>query len=563
MSLRKNRRYLLPCFVMLTVIFSLFLFALDASQASDIDAIKEAIRLKGARWVAEENPISLMPPEQFSKMLGGLEEPYADGFVDETFNIPLTVPSRFDWRNNGGNYVTPVRNQGDCGSCWAFATTAALESKALMRLARPGENLDLSEQIVLSCSGAGNCADGGYASTASNFLRDQGTSLEGCYTYTATNGSCGAACASRLSNAYRVESWSYLVNGAYPTVDAMKNAIYTMGPVVVWYKIFEDFRSYRSGVYSHTTGKYTGSNHFVLVVGWDDSAGAFIVKNSWGSSWGESGYFRIDYSELSGDTQFGYWTYVYGNAIPPQTPNLTPYQPSGWTDKIVVSTTTGTTADGGPFYNTDTLYVDWAAINNGFVATSVVSYVALYVDGTHHATWSVNPLAVNHYAYILDYQIGPLSAGTHTIRIVADSSGVVAESNENDNEYTKTITVSTRTGPDLTGQWTSIYQSCKTSSSGTKCKLTGTLTVRNIGNQNAATSYTDIYATMDFVDYVFLKRLGNGSLRAGAGKSVRLSYTLPINTAVRSGAFIVAVIDGDDVIFELDEENNFPLVGPM
>jgi subtilase family serine protease len=139
----------------------------------------------------------------------------------------------------------------------------------------------------------------------------------------------------------------------------------------------------------------------------------------------------------------------------------------------------------------------------------------------------------------------------------------VAESNENDNEYTKTITVSTRTGPDLTGQWTSRYQSCRNSSSGAKCKLTGTLTVRNIGNQNAATSYTDIYATMDFVDYVFLKRLGNGSLRPGAGKSVKLSYTLPTGTAVRSGAFIVAVIDGDDVIFELDEENNFPVAGPM
>jgi hypothetical protein len=79
----------------------------------------------------------------------------------------------------------------------------------------------------------------------------------------------------------------------------------------VWYKIYEDFFYYSSGVYSHVWGNYSG-NHFVLVVGWDDSRSAFVCKNSWGTGWGEDGYFRIDYSELAGDTQFGWWTYAYG-----------------------------------------------------------------------------------------------------------------------------------------------------------------------------------------------------------------------------------------------------------
>jgi len=80
----------------------------------------------------------------------------AGGAADDSPVVGL--PSAFDWRNvNGGNYVTPVRDQGNCGSCWAFATTGALESKALITFNWPGKSLNLSEQIVLSCSGAGNC----------------------------------------------------------------------------------------------------------------------------------------------------------------------------------------------------------------------------------------------------------------------------------------------------------------------------------------------------------------------------------------------------------------------
>jgi Zn-dependent metalloprotease len=123
-------------------------------------------------------------------------------------------------------------------------------------------------------------------------------------------------------------------------------------------------------------------------------------------------------------------------------PNLTPYEPLGWSDKIVVSKTTGTNTDSSPLYTTDTLYVDWALINNGSVATSTTFYTGLYVDGVLRQTWQTNPpLNPNGWSYILDYPIGSLSAGTHTIKIVADSTNAVDESNESDNEYTKTITV--------------------------------------------------------------------------------------------------------------------------
>src|SRR5208337_2413014 len=104
----------------------------------------------------------------------------------------VSVPSQLDWRNHGGNYVTPIRDQGNCGSCWAFAVTAALESKTLITLQTPNTDVDLSEQIVLSCSGAGSC-NGGYMEEASTFLVDTGTNLETYYPYTATDGSCSNA----------------------------------------------------------------------------------------------------------------------------------------------------------------------------------------------------------------------------------------------------------------------------------------------------------------------------------------------------------------------------------
>jgi C1A family cysteine protease len=175
--------------------------------------------------------------------------------------------------------------------------------------------LDLSEQVVLSCSGGGNCSSG-YASTASDYLQSTGTTLESCYPYTNSNGVCSNACANWQKNAYKIASWQYVSISGSATAATIKNAIYNHGPVVVWFKVYEDFYSYSSGVYTYAYGRYEG-NHFVLATGWDDTQSAFIVKNSWNTTWGMAGYFKIAYSELTGATQFGYWTYGYGTAIKP------------------------------------------------------------------------------------------------------------------------------------------------------------------------------------------------------------------------------------------------------
>jgi peptidyl-Asp metalloendopeptidase len=131
--------------------------------------------------------------------------------------------------------------------------------------------------------------------------------------------------------------------------------------------------------------------------------------------------------------------------------NLTPFQPTGWSDKIVVSNQTGTSTDSNPLGTTDTLYVDWAVINSGPSATGVRFHTKLFVDGVERNSWFTDPpLNVNFYVYVQDYSIGTLSAGTHTIRISTDATGTISETNELDNDYTKTITIASPAQPNLT-----------------------------------------------------------------------------------------------------------------
>jgi hypothetical protein len=131
-----------------------------------------------------------------------------------------------------------------------------------------------------------------------------------------------------------------------------------------------------------------------------------------------------------------------GDQPPPQSPNLTPYQPAGWTDKVVVSNTTGTHSDSSPLLASDALFVDAAILNDGEAATAAPFVGKLYVDGVEVHSFIVNPpLSVSGYTFLQDVPLGSLGAGQHAIKIVVDANGEIAEGDESDNEYTKSITV--------------------------------------------------------------------------------------------------------------------------
>ncbi|VVS93811.1 C1 family peptidase [Desulfoluna spongiiphila] len=322
----KRRRVLtiISCMALLVLAPLTLVSQAGATQGKmKLNQIQEAITQKKARWVAEDNEVSILPIEEQRQLLGFIpsgEEPMYGEFVIDGYSSTQALPEKFDWRNyNGKNYVTSVKQQR-CSDCWAFAAVGSLE----IRLAIDGSSsMNLSEQLLVStCSSAGSCS-GGYINMASQFLVDQGTPEEVCYPYRGQNSDCGEACSGWQNQAYRASSTTRVSQ----TVDAIKAAVYTRGPVNVGFMVYSDFSSYRSGVYERTGGVNEGG-HAVIVVGYDDTQNCFIVKNSWGPSWGESGYFRIAYNQVSNEVGFGMDAHCYGDEIDhAPNPNPTPVPP--------------------------------------------------------------------------------------------------------------------------------------------------------------------------------------------------------------------------------------------
>jgi len=290
----------------------IFPFCLTQTHAGvfEQDRIAETIKQKKARWLPRDTPLSRLNAQQRAKRFGS-DIPTPTGNEKTIVAPAISVPLKLDWRNyNGNNYVTPVRDQGGCGACWAFATTAALESNMLITGNTPGISLDLSEQALLSCSGAGNC-HGGRIDFASDFIRDIGLPPEGCYPYTSADDFCSGICPEWPGSAHKMSDW-YLVD---PAVESIRYSLYNYGPLVVLMAVHTDLLYYGSGVYAHVWGDLEGY-HAALVVGYDDEGQYFIVKDSWGIDWGEKGYLRIAYSEVNSETIFGCRTIAYKNDIP-------------------------------------------------------------------------------------------------------------------------------------------------------------------------------------------------------------------------------------------------------
>jgi cathepsin L len=198
----------------------------------------------------------------------------------------------FDW--NGLNKVTPVKKQV-CGNCWAFAATGAYEASYLRRNA---VTVDASEQYINDCGArddgtdAGSC-DGGLAAWAlEHYVRVGGTS-EAMVPYTGINKACTNPAASLGAVA-----WGFVdPTVEHPTTAQIKTALCTYGPLATRMRVvFNALFAYTGGVYNEfVASDLDGQGHAVVIVGWNDDLGAWRVKNSWGTDWGENGYMWIAY----------------------------------------------------------------------------------------------------------------------------------------------------------------------------------------------------------------------------------------------------------------------------
>lgn len=265
--------------------------------------LNEQIKNAGADWVAGETPYSKYHgTKRASKILGVALTPELafeslsserSKDIQMTAAAPPVLPPSIDWRMyKGKNWVTPVKDQGDCGSCVAFATVATLESRALIKEKKPGAIYDLSEAHLFYCGSPNSCQTGWQPKLALRFAENTGVGEERAFPYRPGNQACRPI--------------PVVIKAINPssaaTSIARKNALLD-GPVIAAFAVYDDFYSYQSGVYRHVVGNLQGY-HAVCVVGYDDARGCWIAKNSWTARWGERGFFNIRYGECGIDSQF-------------------------------------------------------------------------------------------------------------------------------------------------------------------------------------------------------------------------------------------------------------------
>lgn len=270
------------------------------SETQRMERINREIVERNEQWIAGPTWPGSLPGHKRELLLGFIPPPpgMLEGIPTLELETSASLPAVFDWRALGG--TTAAKNQGACGSCWAFAPVGQLESHARIY---DGRILDLSEQAIIDCNTYGAGCNGGWAAAAYEIFRNYGAVAETCVPYLASHGHpCTQTACEVLA---RISSPGY---ASVPnSVSQIKQTVYDTGPVSTSMYVHDNFYNYTSGCWNvHYPGT---SNHAVLIVGWDDNAcggeGAWIVKNSWGRNWGIDGYFYIKY----GVCNIGSYTY--------------------------------------------------------------------------------------------------------------------------------------------------------------------------------------------------------------------------------------------------------------
>jgi len=230
------------------------------------------------------NAYADMTNAEFRQRMNGHRFNATRNFVHSRVNVH-DLPASVDWRTQG--YVTPIKDQAQCGSCWAFSTTGSLEGA---HFKATGKLVSLSEQNLVDCSGAeGNmgCGGGLMDQAFEYIMKNGGIDTEASYPYTAQDGTC-----TFKSNSVgaTVKSYKDVASG---DESALQSAVATVGPISVAIDASNpSFQLYSSGVYDEVSCSTWMLDHGVLAVGYgsDNGQDYWLVKNSWGTSWGQQGY---------------------------------------------------------------------------------------------------------------------------------------------------------------------------------------------------------------------------------------------------------------------------------
>jgi hypothetical protein len=404
----------------LIICLSLFLLGFQNTQdqaQEEIRRINREIEMFGLRWRAGETSMTRLTPEERRMRLGYIPPRYEDPERYVEIDIGREIQASLDWRSYAGNFMTVVKNQGACGSCWAFSTVGVMEAmynvehgiyevqplisgngnNSLEREAsfsgqginlyekmmdndlryhglfiqdmafssRPNTTLpaygqgmifpqfslynwiishnirafdfsqtaasyslekidyypqdepnvftqdaslfegrdiqalllpDFSEQDLVSCSGSGSCATGGSSSAALNYIMTTGIVTENCFPYTAQDDPC-SLCVDYLDKMSNIAGWGYVTQ--LTVNEAAVIAALQDGPLVGYMEVYSDFYDYKGEIYAPIPSATPVGEHGIVIVGYNDDGvdRYWICKNSWGTNWGDNGYFYIRMGE--------------------------------------------------------------------------------------------------------------------------------------------------------------------------------------------------------------------------------------------------------------------------
>lgn len=287
-----------------------FNFRLDVFKANFVKMMNMHVNNLSEVKEVVYSPFMDLTEEEFSQKLGFKQNIELTSELKANaeplryrFNLGQEVPDQYNWAEQG--VVTGVKNQGSCGSCWAFSTTGQLEGQTKLT---NGELLSLSEQELVDCDKVDQGCNGGLMEQAYDEIkRIGGLETEEDYSYKGTGGTCKYD-ASKKS--VKVKSYSFVDKNE----DLIKEALFHSGPLAVALNA-STLQFYFGGI-AHpfkVLCNPSALNHGVLLVGYGSENGKnyWIVKNSWGKSWGEKGYFRM----YRGDGTCGINTHVLSAEI--------------------------------------------------------------------------------------------------------------------------------------------------------------------------------------------------------------------------------------------------------
>lgn len=284
----------------------------SSTKVEEVSGIQNLINKQNLSWKAKETKVSKLPPAKQKKILG-LDSTPKEVEAEEKATAKAEAKAKtaavkhgkgVDWRNNKGkNWMTRAWAQGNCNACVSFSTVAAVEANLRIQKNNPNIQISLSEAHPHYCRPNGSCERPWGLSGCLQWARDTGLASDDDFQWS-ENGKCA-----QLRKGWENNAWKIKDYGTHRTADERKAAI-DQGPVVAGMYMFSDFFAYGGGVYVKTKDARPIGGHAIVICGYDDDKGYWIIKNSMGRSWGEDGFGYIAYGqpELKLDNAYPFYS---------------------------------------------------------------------------------------------------------------------------------------------------------------------------------------------------------------------------------------------------------------